>query len=124
MDERRDKGHMEKRTRELEDKLYKLEEINNKLKAELKASKKSNSRSMKGDIWNANDWTGEEANLADKAMEFCKDFLFPCYKFLKDGWKSYKQESNKSFCYFAGKNMANTHNIMRIAMTGSTFKDE
>jgi hypothetical protein len=55
-----------KRMRELEDKLHKLEENNKKLKAELKATKKSISKSTKGDIWNANDWTGEESNLADK----------------------------------------------------------
>jgi hypothetical protein len=79
---------------------------------------------MKGDIRNANDWTGEEANLADKVMEFCKDFLFPHYKFLKDVWKSYKPEKNKSFCCFFGKNMANTYKKMRIATTGSTFEDE
>ncbi len=84
-DERQDKGRTEKRMPELEDKLYELEENNEKLKAELKVSKKSNSKSTKGVIRNANDWTGEEANLADKPMEFCKDFLFPCYKFLKDG---------------------------------------
>ena len=86
-----------KRMQDLEDKLYELEENNKKLKAELKVSKISNSKSTKGDIQNAIDWTGEEANLADKVMEFCKDFLFPCYKFLKDGWKSYKPENNKSF---------------------------
>jgi hypothetical protein len=40
--------------RKLEDKLYELEENKKKLKVELKASKKSNSRSTKGDIWNAN----------------------------------------------------------------------
>jgi hypothetical protein len=57
-------------------------------------------------------------------MEFCKDFLFPRYKFLKDGWKSYKSENDKSFCYFVGKNMANTYKNMRIAMTGLTFEDE
>ncbi len=109
----------------MEDKLYELEENNKKLKAELKASKKLNSKSMKGDIQNANDWTGEEANLADKVLEFCKDFLFPCYKFfLKDGWKSYKPENDKSFCYFVGKNIVNTYKNMRIAMTGSTFEDE
>jgi hypothetical protein len=125
-DERQDKGRTEKRMRELEDKLYKLEleENNKKMKAELKASKKSNSKSTNGDIWNANEWTGEEANLADKVMESCKDFLFPCYKFLKDGWKSYEPENNKSFCYFVGKNMVNTYKNMRIAMTGSTFEDE
>jgi hypothetical protein len=110
--------------RELEDKLDKLEEKDKKLKAKLKASKKTNSKSMKGDIWNANDWTGEGANLADKVIEFCKDFMFPRYKFLKDGWKSYEPENNKSFCYFVGKNITNTYKNMRIAATGLTFEDE
>ncbi len=123
-DERREKGHTEKRMRELEDKLYELEKNNRKLKVELKVSKKSNSKSTKGDIWNGNDWTGEEANLADKVLEFCNDFLCPCYKFLKDGWKSYKPENKYGFCYFVGKNMANTYKNMRIATTGSTFEDE
>ncbi len=108
----------------MEDKLYELEENNKKLKAELKASKKSNSKSTKGNIWNTNDWTGEDANLTDKIMELCKDFLFSCYKFLKDGWNSYEPENkNKSFCYFVGQNMANTYKNMRIAMTGSTFEN-
>ncbi len=109
---------------ELENKLYKLEENNKKMKAELKVSKKSNSRSMKEDFLNANDCTGEEAKLADKVMEICKDFLFPHYKFLKDGWKSYKPENDKSFCYFVGKNMATTYKNMRISTTGSMFEDE
>jgi hypothetical protein len=94
------------------------------MKAELKALKKSNRKSTKGDIWNANDWTGEEANLAGKVMELCKDFLFPCYKVLKDGWKSHEPENNKSFCYFLGKNMANTYKNIRIATTGLTFEDD
>jgi hypothetical protein len=122
--ESQDKGCTEKRMRELEDKLYELEENNKKLKAELKVSKKSNSKSTKGDIQNTNDWTGEGANLADKVMEFCKDFLFPRYKFLKDGCKSYKPETDKSFCYFVGKNMAHTYKNMRIATAGLTFEDE
>jgi hypothetical protein len=79
---------------------------------------------MKRDIRNANDWTGEKANLAVKVMELCKDFMFPCYKFLKDGRKSYKPENNKRFCYFLGKNMANTYKNTRIATTGLRFEDE
>ncbi len=71
--------------RDLEDYIDKLKEKNKKLKAELKASKKSNSHSTKRHIWNGNNWKGEEANLADKITEFFKDYLFPCY-FLKDGW--------------------------------------
>jgi hypothetical protein len=57
-------------------------------------------------------------------MEFCKDFLFSFYKFLKDGWKSYEPENDKSLCYFVGKNMVNTYKNMRIATTGLTFEDE
>jgi hypothetical protein len=38
--------------------------------------------------------------------------------------KSYKLENDKSFCYFVGKNMANTYKNMIIATTGSTFEDE
>jgi hypothetical protein len=62
--------------------------------------------------------------LADKVMEFCKDFLFPHYKYLKDGWKSDEPENGKSFCYVVGKNMANTYKNMRIATRGSGFEDE
>jgi hypothetical protein len=72
--------------RDLEDYINKLKEKNKKLKAELKASKKFNNHSMKRHIWDANNWTGEEANLANKMNEFRKDYLFPHYNFLKDGW--------------------------------------
>jgi hypothetical protein len=39
-------------------------------------------------------WTGEETNYANSVTQFCKTFLFPRYKFLKDGWHEYNQ--NKS----------------------------
>jgi hypothetical protein len=108
----------------LEDKLYELEESNKKLKAKLMATKQSTNKSTKGDIRNTNDWTGEEAQLADKITEFCKDFLFPCYKFLKDGWKIYNPENEKSFSFFVGKNMAKIYLNMRIATTGTQYEDE
>ncbi len=62
--------------------------------------------------------------MADKITEFCKDYLFPHYKFLKDGWQAYDPENNKSFCYFVGKNMANTYKNMRKVMMGTQFEDE
>ncbi len=62
--------------------------------------------------------------MADKITEFCKDFLFPCYKFLKNGWKTFNQENKKSFSFFVGKNMAKTYMNMRIATTGTQFEDE
>ncbi len=110
--------------RDLEDYINELKEKNKKPKTELKVSKKSNSHSIKGDIQNANNRTGEKANLANKITEFCKDYLFPCYKFLKDGWQTYNPENNMSFCCFVGKNMANTYKNMRIEMTGTQFEDE
>ena len=123
-DERNDRARTEKRMRTLEDKLYELEESNKKLKAKLMATKRSTNKSTKGDIHNANDWTGEEAQLADKITEFCKDFLSPHYKFLKDGWKIYNPENEKSFSFFVGKNMAKIYLNMRIATTGMQYEDE
>jgi hypothetical protein len=32
-------------------------------------------------------WTGEETNFAETVNYFCQNFLFPKFKFLKDGWK-------------------------------------
>ncbi len=32
------------------------------------------------------DWDGEKANLSDKVSNWVKTYLFPLYKFLKDGW--------------------------------------
>jgi hypothetical protein len=117
-EERNNRAHMEKRMQMLEDILYELEESNKKLKAELMATKQLTNKSTKGEIRNANDWTDEEANLANKIAEFCKDFLFPCYKFLKDGWKTFAPENEKSFSNFVRKNMAKTYLNLRIAMTG------
>ena len=31
-------------------------------------------------------WDGEDANLSDKVSNWVKVYLFPRYKFLKDGW--------------------------------------
>ncbi len=59
-----------------------------------------------------------------KITEFCKDFLFPHYKFLKDGWKIFNLENEKSFSFFVGKNMAKTYLNMRIATTGTQYEDE
>ncbi len=83
--------------------------------------KQSTNKSMKGEIHNANDWTGEEANLADRITEFCKEFLFSCNKFLKDGWKTFNPENEKSFSYFVGKNMAKHMRIIESQQwAGST----
>ncbi len=38
-------------------------------------------------VWEEYQWTGEETNFAKTVNHFCKNFLFPRYKFLKDGWQ-------------------------------------
>ena len=46
-------------------------------------------------------WTGEEINFADSINTFMREFLFPRYKFLKEGWQNYeplKKHSLSSMC--------------------------
>ncbi len=45
-------------------------------------------------------WTGEETNFAETVNHFCCHFLFPQYKFLKDGWKEYLPNKKKSLYLF------------------------
>ena len=35
------------------------------------------------------DWDGEEANLSNKVSNWVRTYLFPRYKFLKEGWMEY-----------------------------------
>ena len=74
-----------KRIHDLEDDVKQLEAVNNRLKEELKNYKKKVRCSSKGDIRDSNGWTGNEAILADKVTKFSRDYMFPCYKFLKEG---------------------------------------
>ena len=49
-------------------------------------------RQTKRQIRNDNDWDGEDANLSDKVSYWVKSYLFPQYKFLKDGWMQYSED--------------------------------
>ena len=40
------------------------------------------------------EWDEEEANLSDKVSNWVKVYLFPRYKFLKDGWMEYSEDEN------------------------------
>ena len=41
-------------------------------------------------------WTGKETNFSDTVGNFCRIFLFPRTKFLKDGWKNYLPDDRDS----------------------------
>ena len=50
----------------------------------------------KRQIWIDYEWDGEEANLSNNVSNWVKKYLFPHYKFLKDGWMDYNTSSDKS----------------------------
>ncbi len=41
-------------------------------------------------------WTGEELNFVEMVNHFCRNFLFPKFKFLKDGWKEILPDKKSS----------------------------
>ncbi len=108
-----------KRVRDLENDVKELEAMNKRLKEELKYSKKRVSCSSTGDIRNSNGWMGDEAILANS-----RENMFPCYKFLKEGWQDYNPTKEKSLSYFVGRKMADTYRSMSIPMIGREFEDQ
>ncbi len=50
---------------------------------------KSHARQTKGQVRINYDWDSKEANFADLVSSFVKEYLFPHFKFLKDGWMEY-----------------------------------
>jgi hypothetical protein len=71
------------------------ERVIKKLKVELKLSK-SPGRNTKQKIRSDYQWDGEDANLADKVLDWVKTYLFPRYKFLKRGWMEFSNKSDRS----------------------------
>jgi hypothetical protein len=60
------------------------ERLIKRLKMELRLSK-SHGRQTKCQIRIDYNWNGKEANFADSVSSFVKEYLFPRFKFLKDG---------------------------------------
>jgi hypothetical protein len=69
------------------------ERVIKKLKVELKLSKLPG-RNMKQKIRSDYQWDGEDANLADKVLDWVKTYLFPHYKLLKRGWMEFSNKSD------------------------------
>jgi hypothetical protein len=81
--------------------LKKIEEQDKKIRSlELELCKSNlTSRINKRKVREELKWTGEEKNFAGTANHFCCHFLFPQYKFLKDGRKEYLPNKKKSLYY-------------------------
>ena len=71
-----------------------LESTVKALQSEIRLLKSSNARKTKWQLRVDYDWDGENANLSDKVSNWVKTYLFPQYKFLKDGWMAYDKEHN------------------------------
>ena len=99
---------------QLEEEIAELKNMNKKLKAQVSEFRNSRSRSSKRNIRRDNEWTAEEGRLADKIVPFCKLYLFPRYKFLKDNWMDYDLEHENSFCNFVVEKINEMYPNMRI----------
>ncbi len=72
------------------------ESLIKRLKMELRLSK-SYARQTKHQIRINCDWDGKEANFTDSVLSFVKEYLFSCFKFLKDGWMEYDKGQDSFF---------------------------
>ncbi len=70
--------------------------------AELRAAKGSR-ETTKRKIRESLGWDGEEANLAENVGYYCRAYLFPCYKFLKDKWDVFDPDQQNSLSIFFRK---------------------
>ena len=82
---------------------HELEKVVKSLRTEIRM-KKSIFQQTKCQIRIDYDWDGEEANLSDKVSEWVKEYLFPRYKFLKEGWMEYS-DKNESLLSFVQRKM-------------------
>jgi hypothetical protein len=73
-----------------------------RLKMELRLSK-SHARQTKHQIRIDYNWDGKEANFADSVLSFVKEYLFPRYKILKDGWMEYDKGQDSFSTFVQGK---------------------
>jgi hypothetical protein len=78
------------------------ERLIKRLKMELRLSK-SHVRQTKHQIRINYDWDDEEANFANSVLSFVKEYLFPHFKFLKDGWIEYDKGQDSFSTFVQGK---------------------
>ena len=64
---------------------------------------KSHARQTKHQIRINYNWDGKEANLADLVFSFVKEYLFPHFKFLKEGWMEYDKGQDSFLIIVQGK---------------------
>jgi hypothetical protein len=66
---------------------------------------KSKGRNMKQKIRSDFCWDGDNANMADKITYWVKLFLFPRYKFLKNGWMVFSEDEESLSAFVRRHNL-------------------
>jgi hypothetical protein len=74
------------------------------LRAELRAGKGSR-ETTKRKMRESLGWDGEEANLPENVGYYCRAYLFPRYKFLKDKWDVFDPDQQNSLSDFVRKGL-------------------
>ncbi len=82
--------------KELLKKIKEKDKMIRSLELELSKSKVT-SRMNKTKVREELKWMGEETNFAEMVNHFCRHWLFPKFKFLKDGWKEILPDKKNSF---------------------------
>ena len=82
--------------KDLLEKIKEKEEMIMSLNLKLSNSK-INSRMNKTKVREELKWTGEETNFAETVNHFCRFYLFPRFKFLKNGWTEIMPDKKNSF---------------------------
>ncbi len=101
-----DKGRLHdallRKIRMLHQRCVENKRIIKRLKMDLRLSK-SHVRQAKCWIRINYDWDGKEANFADSILSFVKEYLFPRFKILKDGWMEYDKGQECFLTFVQGK---------------------
>lgn len=94
---------------QLEERCDVLTRENTRLKAELRKAQTKSRRMTKGGMRTYNEWNAKEANLSDRISSFCGSYVFRRYKFLKDGWETYKPDNVNSLSSFFKRKVVDVH---------------
>ena len=83
--------------KDLLEKIKEKDEIIRSLNLKLLSNSKVTSRMNKTKVQEELNWMGEETNFAETVNHFCRIYLFPRFKFLKNGWTEIMPDKKNRF---------------------------